>query len=341
MLWDYNKNYSQLMTEDSNILLGVLQFHRSMTDYYTATLEKKIGEVYIKDESDRMGTGSFKILGVSYAIYKLYEKMCHSNNFNGLKDYFDKRKTTFVTASDGNFGIAMSYFCKLLHQECRVFIPQTTPEYYVNKMKINKAEINFVDGNYDECVEKANEYNGKENVSVILDTSKEGMHMSDIAENVINGYTTLFAEKGNQYYDYIFVPAGVGGVAAAAVKYNRCIGNSACKIICVEPINYNSLQKSLINGYLTQIKGSNTLMNGLKCGCPSEAAWQYIQSGVYGSISISDSECIIGKEELERKGINTGYTGASAYAGYKAFCHEEIEDLKGKKILILNTEYSE
>lgn len=236
-----------------------------------------------------------------------------------------------ISMVDSNLQREMSYFCKLLHQECRVFIPQTTPEYYVNKMKINKAEINFVDGNYDECVEKANEYNGKENVSVILDTSKEGMHMSDIAENVINGYTTLFAEKGNQYYDYIFVPAGVGGVAAAAVKYNRCIGNSACKIICVEPINYNSLQKSLINGYLTQIKGSNTLMNGLKCGCPSEAAWQYIQSGVYGSISISDSECIIGKEELERKGINTGYTGASAYAGYKAFCHEEIEDLKVRR----------
>ena len=124
MLWDYNKNYSQLMTEDSNILLGVLQFHRSMTDYYTATLEKKIGEVYIKDESDRMGTGSFKILGVSYAIYKLYEKMCHSNNFNGLKDYFDKRKTTFVTASDGNFGIECLIFANCFTKNVGCLYPK-------------------------------------------------------------------------------------------------------------------------------------------------------------------------------------------------------------------------
>ena len=79
-------------------------------------------------------------------------------------------------------------------------------------------------------------------------------------------------------------------------------------------------------------------MNGLKCGTPSEYAWPFILNGTYGCLCISDYECMLGKKELEIYGIETGATGSTGYSGYKVFEKNKIENLEGKKILIINTE---
>lgn len=342
MKWRFNKQYCKLSCERDDELSDVFRFHMGMTGYYKKTLEKEIvANVYIKDESNRMNTNSFKILGVSYSIYKMYEDKCRNKGFSGLLEYFSTKRITFVTATDGNFGIAVSYFCNLLKQKCIVFIPMSTPLFYINKIKQNKAEIVFCSGDYGDCVENAIKYSKYQNVTLILDTSTPSEFMNDVARYVIKGYTTIFFESNEKKYDYIFVPAGVGGLVAATIQYNLYIKNKLCKVISVEPETYNCIQESIINGHPTKVKGNDTIMNGLKCGAPSWFAWEYIYKGLYGGITISDTECVMGKLEMERYGLNTGYTGASAYAGYKAFCKDHIEELKNKNILILNTECSE
>ena len=282
-----------------------------------------------------MNTGSFKILGVSYSIYKIFQNECCNQEFKGL--YGNLNTCCFVTASDGNFGVAVSYLCKINKQHCKIYLPYFTPEYYVNIMKKNNAEIVFCDGDYDECVQKAIQFSDGNNVKLILDTAIEGGLTGDIAKNVILGYCTMFLEDSH-FYDYMFIPTGVGGLLSAAILYNLYIGNNQCKIISVEPKTYNCIQQSIMNGYLTKIKGGDTLMNGLKCGTPSKCAWPLILNGVYGCLGISDDECILAKAELEKKGIDTGYTGAAAYAGYMCFRNNNFENLDRKKILVVNTE---
>lgn len=315
-----------------------MKFHQGMTKYYKSTPEKEIyAGIHIKDEAKRLNTGSFKILGVSYAIYKMFEEECNGNGFQGLCDYFEQRKVCFVTASDGNFGIAVSYFCKLINQKCKVYLPHSTPQYYIDKIAENNATIVFCEGDYDECVNSAIQFSIGNNVKLVLDTAIRGKYMEEVARNVIVGYCTMFLESRN-YYDYMFIPTGVGGLLAAAILYNIHIGNKECKIISVEPETYNCVQQSICRGKLIRINGSDTLMNGLKCGTPSEYAWPFILNGTYGCLCISDYECMLGKKELEIYGIETGATGSTGYSGYKVFEKNKIENLEGKKILIINTE---
>lgn len=131
----------------------------------------------------------------------------------------------------------------------------------------------------------------------------------------------------------MFIPAGVGWLVSAAILYNMSIDNKQCKIISVEPETYNCVQQSILNGYLSKAEGRNTLMNGLKCGTPSEYAWQFIFNGIYGCICVNDDECILAKTELEMYGIETRFTGATGYSGYKLFKNNNIENLEGKKYL--------
>lgn len=180
-------------------------------------------------------------------------------------------------------------------------------------------------------------YFDENNVKLVLDTAIRGKFMEEVARNVIVGYCTMFLESRN-YYDYMFIPTGVGGLLAAAILYNIHIGNKECKIISVEPETYNCVQQSICRGKLIRINGSDTLMNGLKCGTPSEYAWPFILNGTYGCLCISDYECMLGKKELEIYGIETGATGSTGYSGYKVFEKNKIENLEGKKILIINTE---
>lgn len=208
-----------------------MKFHQGMTKYYKSTPEKEIyAGIHIKDEAKRLNTGSFKILGVSYAIYKMFEEECNGNGFQGLCDYFEQRKVCFVTASDGNFGIAVSYFCKLINQKCKVYLPHSTPQYYIDKIAENNATIVFCEGDYDECVNSAIQFSIGNNVKLVLDTAIRGKFMEEVARNVIVGYCTMFLESRN-YYDYMFIPTGVGGLLAAAILYNIHIGNKECKII--------------------------------------------------------------------------------------------------------------
>ena len=322
----------------NSALEEAMKFHQGMTKYYKSTPEKEIyAGIHIKDEAKRLNTGSFKILGVSYAIYKMFEEECNGNGFQGLCDYFEQRKVCFVTASDGNFGIAVSYFCKLIYQKCKVYLPHSTPQYYIDKIAENNATIVFCEGDYDECVNSAIQFSIGNNVKLVLDTAIRGKFMEEVARNVIVGYCTMFLESRN-YYDYMFIPTGVGGLLAAAILYNIHIGNKECKIISVEPETYNCVQQSICRGKLIRINGSDTLMNGLKCGTPSEYAWPFILNGTYGCLCISDYECMLGKKELEIYGIETGATGSTGYSGYKVFEKNKIENLEGKKILIINTE---
>lgn len=112
----------------------VRRFHQGIKGYKTTPLvaleqlakELNIGGIYVKDLSSVLGLDSFKVLGASYAVFRLLCKTLSLNeetaSFADLRS-IPKDKFTFVTATDGNFGKAVAWVAHQLRQRTIVYVP--------------------------------------------------------------------------------------------------------------------------------------------------------------------------------------------------------------------------
>jgi len=100
----------------------VLAFHQSLTGYRPTPLtpvpslaaELGVGQVLVKDESQRLGLPAFKALGAWWAIHRT------------LQDHPDQ--VELVTATDGNHGRAVARRATLLGLPSHVFVPDVVSE---------------------------------------------------------------------------------------------------------------------------------------------------------------------------------------------------------------------
>lgn len=313
-------------------------FHKTIPGYKETPLLRITSNVYIKDESHRLDSNSFKILGVSSAVAeqigKFSKRQIHS--FTELYNICKGLKVTVCTASDGNFGVSCAQMCKMLNLQSLIFIPFDTPKYYINEIVKYGGAYELVIGDYDRCVERAISYKTKNKECVlILDTAILEMQVQ-CAKQVMGGYKTIFSEiKNLNQFDYIFIQSGVGGLLAAAVCSIIDYKCKATKLIAVEPKNYNCLQLSIKEGKPIVAVGGETIINGLKCKTVSSAAWDILKYGVYSVTTVSDADCFKAFTFFKNMNIETGYTGACAYSGYWSIRHLIPSD---KKVLCINTE---
>ena len=68
----------------------------------------KISNLYIKDESNRFGLDSFKVLGGSYAVSQILKK--------------NPNISVFCTATDGNHGKGLAWSAEKYNKKCIVFV---------------------------------------------------------------------------------------------------------------------------------------------------------------------------------------------------------------------------
>ena len=91
----------------------------------------------MKDESNRFGLSSFKILGVSYAIRRLFE--------NG-----DLQPNSIVAcATDGNHGRALAHVARQNQPKSRICVHSGTCSARVKAIASEGAQVILVEGNYD------------------------------------------------------------------------------------------------------------------------------------------------------------------------------------------------
>lgn len=117
--------------------MNVFNFHESLDGYEPTPLTELssshnfgVKKVFIKEESFRFGLPSFKILGASWAIYKVLISefnLPHSTTFATLKDYIKSRILNdvicLVCATDGNHGRAVARVAFLLGIKSQVYVP--------------------------------------------------------------------------------------------------------------------------------------------------------------------------------------------------------------------------
>ena len=279
----------------------IRSFHRQLPGYRMSPLKGLsnlaaklgLGGIWVKDESARLDLRSFKVLGGSYAIYKLIQKRLRLDDdelsFADLTSGAVREKLgdiTFAAATDGNHGRGVAWSAAQMGFKSVIYVHRLTSQGRIRAIERSGARVVVVDGNYDDAVRQVYrdaQHNGWE---VVSDTSWQGYE--DIPKWVMQGYTTMLSEtqeqlaaQGLSQPTHIFVQAGVGSLAAATIGfYDSLSGIEGVRSCVIEPTRAACLYRSAQadDGKPHSVEGDlDTIMAGLACGEPNPIAWQILK----------------------------------------------------------------
>ena len=339
-----------------------LELHRRLPGYAATPLVELpriadrlgVGRVLVKDEAERLGLPSYKILGASWAVYRevlavlepdLQPWSTVQELAAQLEPYGPRR---LVAATDGNHGRAVARMARLLGWSATIFVPAGTVEARTSAIAGEGAEVVVVEGTYDEAVEvAAREADAR--TLVISDTAWPGYER--VPRWVVEGYSTLFNESDDQVaaqdiapFTHAVVQVGVGALAAAAVRRYRA-GGDGVTMLGVEPADAACVLASLEAGGLVEVPGPHrSIMAGLNCGRPSPLAWPLVRDGLHAAIAVDDERAREAMRLLAAGGVVAGESGAAGLAGLVALAdeHPQVARRLGLDsdavVLLVNTE---
>ena len=286
-----------------------------------------LGQLLAKDETARFGLNAFKAAGAMFAIATLRDRGELSSG------------DTLVCASEGNHGRAVAHAAREAGCAARVYMSNRVARARVDAIRREGAEVELVDGSYDEAVQvmaAAAEANGW---TIISDTSWSGY--SEIPRLIMLGYTRILDEVAMQVsgtglepgQTVIFVPAGVGGLLAAAACWTEWhYGAIRPKVVAVEPASAACVQASMRAGGPTTVAGPfDTVMGGLRCGVMSPSVFPVVQTLVDACVAIEDAYAFEAMRLLARPAgadpaIACGPSGAAALGGLLATLRDPALD---------------
>ncbi len=301
-------------------LTDPVAFHRTLPGYAPTPLVEApraadalgAARVLVKDESSRLGLPSFKVLGASYAIHRALA---------------ERDASTLVCATEGNHGRAVAWMARRLGRRARVLVPAAMTGERRAAIAGEGAEVEVVDGTYDEAVEAAAALAGPDAL-VIQDTAWPGYE--EIPRWVVEGYATIGAEI-DAAPDVVAVQIGVGSFASAMVRHF-----AGARIVGVEPVPAACLLASIEAGEPVDVPGPHdSSMAGLNCGRPSPVAWPVLRRGVEAFAAISDGTAADAVALLAADGVAAGPSGAAGLGGLLRF-RDELA-LGDTTVLVINT----
>ncbi|WP_037299784.1 diaminopropionate ammonia-lyase [Rubritepida flocculans] len=284
-----------------------------------------VAGLWWKDESQRFGLRSFKALGGAYAVQKL---LAQELARRGTAPHADAaalesgryahatEQITVTCATDGNHGRSVAWGAQRFGCRCVIFVHENVSQGRREAIARFGAEVREVPGNYDDSVRAAQRAADENGWFVISDTSYPGY--TEPPRDVMQGYRVMAEEALSQMPappSHVFVPGGVGGVAAAVSVQLRKQAPGA-RLIVVEPEAAACLLASAEAGAPTTVTGElDTIMAGLACGEPSLLAWQELERGAFAFMAVPDSAVPAAMRALKARGVEAG---ESAVAGWIA-----------------------
>lgn len=176
----------------------VLDFHRKLPAYGETPLhslpqlaeELQLGRVFVKDESNRFGLPSFKILGASWAIFRaVVEKLGldldalpddssgQASTWQRLASEASDQGLSIVTCTEGNWGRAVAHMAKYFSMPVKIFVPSFMPDTTIARIRSEgpRTVVTRLDGNYDDAVAAAREEaDASENAILVMDMGWDG-----------------------------------------------------------------------------------------------------------------------------------------------------------------------
>jgi len=292
-------------------------------------------DVFIKDESHRMGLGSFKALGGIYAVATLLAqgwlavtgKSLTLEQYSSIEFKEFSSSTTFICASAGNHGLAVASGAKIFGAKAKIHLSEQVPEEFEKRLIEKLAVVVRSGRTYEESVDAAIKEANTGNGVLLADGSWQGY--TSPPSLVMEGYTVIANELREQFTKikkwptHVFIQAGVGGLAASMAYMIREYWQQQPEIIIVESELAPCLQTSHQNGILTSVQGEVSIMGRLDCKAPSLVAFNALEKADVDYLTISDKESIDATRILQKNNISTTSSGAAGLAGLLKMVKEE------------------
>jgi len=335
--------------------------HRPTPLHALTALANRLGvaAVYVKDESFRLGLGSFKALGGGYAVARLV--LDHASDY--LARAVDSSELgnpdvraiagqmTFGCATDGNHGRSVAHAARQVNAKAVIFVHPGVSPVRVAAIRDVGAEVVRVEGNYDDAVAEAARVCANRNWVLLSDTSWPGYER--VPSLVMQGYTLIVHEVLRALTrppTHVFVQAGVGGLAAAiAGHFADVLGDLRPSVIVVEPARAACLYESARVGRAAKIApGESTIMAMLECYEPSMVAWRVLKHVGDAFMTVDEADagmamnCLAHPESGDPE-IVAGESGGVGLAGLikvaaNATMRAKIGLTSEARVLVINTE---
>ena len=274
-----------------------------------------VAEIYIKDERERMGLGSFKSLGAAFAIAKAAEKVLIDHPDTAVNSALSGR--VFACASAGNHGLSMAAGAAVFGAKAVVFLAETVPAEFAARLKAKGATVVREGENYEASMAAAKSAATKNEWQLLSDSS--WVDYTEMPRDVMEGYLIMGAEVATQLPaspTHIFLQAGVGGLAAASAAAARYYWGAKPKIFVVEPAFAPALFASINAKQAVATQGPVSAMGRLDCKEPSHLALKYLAREADGFITISEAEAQKAVELLDAAGLPASPSAVAGFAGF-------------------------
>jgi diaminopropionate ammonia-lyase len=290
-----------------------------------------VRSIHMKDESHRLGLGSFKALGGGYAVVRLLLEEAERSigrkiNVGELHEPDVRAVAAGMTigcATDGNHGRSVAEAARLVGAKARIFVHDGVSARRIDTIAQLGAEVIRVKGTYDDAVAEATRICAENEWLLVSDTSWPGYER--IPRLVMQGYTALAHEALEAMADpptHVFIQAGVGGVAAAVAGHMAIVlGANRPAFVVVEPSRAACLLESIRAGQPVKIDhGEATVMAMLECYAPSLVAWRILARAADAFMTIDDEDAVMVMNLLARPtggdpAIVAGESGGVGLAG--------------------------
>jgi len=318
-----------------------------------------IAALDVKDEGGRLGLGSFKALGGSYAVVVLVleeaaRRLGRPVDVGDL-DHPEVRAVaagmTFACATDGNHGRSVAMGARRVGARAAIFVHAGVSTERIAAIARYGARMIRVAGTYDESVREAARVAGAEGWCIVSDTSWQGYER--IPGLVMQGYTAMVREFLGQLAappSHVLVQAGVGGVAAAVAGHLAlALGPRRPFFIVVEPARAACLYAAAEAGHPVVIAhGEPTVMAMLECYEASPLAFRVLARVADAFMTVDEADAVAAMRRLAfpepgDSAIVSGESGGVGLAGLMRLAADQalrqaVGLAAGSRVLVINTE---
>lgn len=289
-------------------------------------LAKSLGlsSLHIKDERSRMGLGSFKALGASFAIAALAEERKGAKLLQPGVASEALEGETFVTASAGNHGLSVTAGARIFGAQAVIYLPETAPMGFAGRLRDRGAEVIIKGADYEGAMAAAAEAAAINGWRLLSDSTWDGY---DVGRSVMEGYLAMGAEAADQIPTpptHIFLQAGVGGLAAAMAAYFRSVWGDSPIIAVVEPTEAACLLESIKADGPAHAPGEVSNMGRLDCKDPSHIALKSLARDADAFIAVTDEYVQQAVDFLMDDGLPTSPSGGGGFAGLMAARADQV-----------------
>lgn len=259
-----------------------------------------------KDEAHRFDLASFKALGGAYAVLCiLQDVLAQAGITAGAQDLIAGQHRDIVAgvtvccATDGNHGRSVAWGAQMFGCACRIYIHANVSADRAAAIAAYGATMVRLDGDYDASVRAVAQdaQDAQDNGWHLVADTNAGGGSDRVPRLVMQGYTLIVDEligQLDQIPTHVFIPAGVGGLAAAiAGRWAVVAGAARPRMVVVEPQVADCVFRALRDGVPRALDGDvNSFMACLSAGEVSPAAWPILKSVADDAVAIADGSAI-------------------------------------------------